>query len=392
MKINSRYKILSPEGFVDFKGVQKLKKQTREIFFDNGLTLRASYNHKIYSYDGDEILIRDIKIGDNIKSHDGYFVVNKIEDYDFESDVYDIIDSGESHLYYTNNVISHNCNFLGSGDNVIDSGTMEKIKKNDILEPRDKMMGGALWVWEDPILDHKYIMGVDVSRGDSEDFTTFNIVDFDTREQVVEFLDKVPPDIAAEIALKWAQRYNAFVVIDITGGMGVSTARKMQELGYKNLYIDGQISTDIWKYDPKAQEKIPGINFNNKRVQIIATFEEYIRHGFKIKSSRLYNELLTFVYINGRPDHIKGQHDDLIMSVAMALYVGESSFSKLTKVTEQAKVMIDSWTVNESVKYKTDFMNPSVPSYYGQSNNDSKKSYNQKDVEKYLWLFGGMRR
>jgi hypothetical protein len=254
------------------------------------------------------------------------------------------------------------------------------------------MMGGALWVWEDPILDHKYIMGVDVSRGDSEDFTTFNIVDFDTREQVVEFLDKVPPDIAAEIALKWAQRYNAFVVIDITGGMGVSTARKMQELGYKNLYIDGQVSTDIWKYDPKAQEKIPGINFNNKRVQIIATFEEYIRHGFKIRSSRLYNELLTFVYINGRPDHIKGQHDDLIMSVAMALYVGESSFSKLTKVTEQAKAMIDSWTVNESVKYKTDFMNPSVPSYYGQTNNDSNRSYNQKDVEKYLWLFGGMRR
>jgi hypothetical protein len=80
------------------------------------------------------------------------------------------------------------------------------------------------------------------------------------------------------------------------------------------------------------------------------------------------------------------------MSVAMALYVGESSFSKLTKVTEQAKAMIDSWTVNESVKYKTDFMNPSVPSYYGQTNNDSNRSYNQKDVEKYLWLFGGMRR
>ena len=77
---------------------------------------------------------------------------------------------------------------------------MEKIKKNDILEPRDKMMGGALWVWEDPILDHKYIMGVDVSRGDSEDFTTFNIVDIDTTEQVVEFLHTVPPEIAAEIA------------------------------------------------------------------------------------------------------------------------------------------------------------------------------------------------
>ena len=30
----------------------------------------------------------------------------------------------------------------------------------------------------------------------------------------------------------------------------------------------------------------------------------------------------TFVYINGRPNHMKGKHDDLIMALAMALYVG----------------------------------------------------------------------
>ena len=30
--------------------------------------------------------------------------------------------------------------------------------------------------------------------------------------------------------------YNAFIVTDITGGMGVATSRKLQELGYKNLY------------------------------------------------------------------------------------------------------------------------------------------------------------
>ncbi len=31
--------------------------------------------------------------------------------------------------------------------------------------------------------------GVDVSRGDSEDFSSINIVDFDEREQVVEYID-----------------------------------------------------------------------------------------------------------------------------------------------------------------------------------------------------------
>ena len=34
--------------------------------------------------------------------------------------------------------------------------------------------------------------------------------------------------------------YSEFIVIDITGGMGVSTSRKLQELGYRDLYVDGK--------------------------------------------------------------------------------------------------------------------------------------------------------
>ena len=120
-------------------------------------------------------------------------------------------------------------------------------------------------------------MGIDVSRGDSEDFTTFTIVDFDEREQVLEYIGKIPPDVAAEVAFKWGTMYSAFIVIDITGGMGVSTSRKLQEMGYKNLYVEGMNTADKWKYNPKLNEKIPGLNFNAKRVQIVAAFEEALR-------------------------------------------------------------------------------------------------------------------
>ena len=235
-------------------------------------------------------------------------------------------------------------------------------------------------------------MGMDVSRGDSEDFTTFIIVDFDEREQVLEYIAKVPPDVVAEIAYKWAVMYSAFIVTDITGGMGVATSRKLQELGYKNLYIDGVNHADKWKWDPKENEKIPGINFNSKRVQIVAAFEEALRHGFSVKSQRLYNELNTFVYINGKPDHQKGQHDDLIMALAMAIYVGETSFAKLEKATEQAKAMLESWSVetnNYSESY-TNF-NPGVPVSLPNGNMFGRNEATKSDYEKYLWLFGGRR-
>jgi hypothetical protein len=281
------------------------------------------------------------------------------------------------------------CNFLGSGDNVFDSLLMQKVKENMIKEPQNKMIGNSLWIWKEPVVGHKYVMGVDVSRGDSEDFSSFQIIDFDTREQVAEYVGKLPPDTMAEICYKWGNMYNCFIVIDITGGMGVSTSRKLQEMGYKNLYIDGVDTANKWKYDPKALEKIPGINFNNKRVQIIASFEEAMRHEFKIYSMRLFNEMNTFVYVNGRPDHQKGQHDDLIMSVAMATYVAESSFTNLEKVTEHTKAMLESWSVsnNEEATKQIDF-NPVIP--YGHERiNQRNQNVSKEDYMKYSWLFGG---
>ena len=281
------------------------------------------------------------------------------------------------------------CNFLGSGDNVFDSKMLQSIRENMIREPQNKMMGNSLWIWKEPVIGHKYIMGVDVSRGDSEDFSTIQIIDFDEREQVLEYIGKIPPDVLAEVAYKWGNMYSAFIVIDITGGMGIATSRKLQELGYKNMYVEGVDLNNTWKYNPKGVDKIPGINFNNKRVQIIAAFEEGMRHKFRMYSSRLFNEMNTFVFVNGRPDHQKGHHDDLIMSISIALYVGESSFSNLEKVTEQTKAMLDSWTVsnNESVKNIIDF-NPVIP-HMNQDRFRDNSSVSRKDYETYGWLFGG---
>jgi len=278
------------------------------------------------------------------------------------------------------------CAFLGSGDNVFDNNTLDNIRINGVKEPQNKFMGGSLWIWKEPEIGHKYVMGVDVSRGDSEDFSTFQIVDFDTREQVAEYIGKIPPDTLAEICYKWGNMYSAFIVIDITGGMGVTTSRKLQELGYRNLYVDGVDYQNKWKYDAKAMDKIPGLNFNAKRVQIIATFEEYLRHGFKVYSARLLNEMSTFVYVNGRPDHQKGHHDDLIMATAMCVYVAESSFTSMTKVTEHTKAMIDSWQINTNTQPSSVYFNPVMGENVQARNQPTKQDYMN-----HSWLFGGMR-
>ena len=50
-----------------------------------------------------------------------------------------------------------------------------------------------------------------------------NVIDFDEREQVLEYIGKMEPDNLADIAYKWGILYDAFIVVDITGGMGIAT-------------------------------------------------------------------------------------------------------------------------------------------------------------------------
>jgi hypothetical protein len=77
----------------------------------------------------------------------------------------------------------------------------------------------------------------------------------------------------------------------------------------------------------------------------------------------------------------------------MAIYIAESSFSKLEKATEQAKSMIDSWALvnNESVRKETHF-DPLIPNQnvinerMGMHNNAPSRN----DYQTYGWLFGGM--
>lgn len=240
----------------------------------------------------------------------------------------------------------------------------------------------------------------DVGRGDSEDFSSINIIDFDEREQVLEYVGKIEPDNLGMIAYKWGRMYEAFIIVDITGGMGVATSRKLQEMGYKDMFIDGINVKDVWQYNKNAIDKIPGINFNNKRVQIVATFEEQLRNSFIIHSQRLINELGTFVYINGRPDHMKGAHDDSIMSISMALYAGEISFTQLKRNEEKNKAELNAWVLSErtyepekvfysygsamdsigSMKTNNEFL------YYQNNPMDAPKEMYQQ----YKWLFGGL--
>jgi hypothetical protein len=265
------------------------------------------------------------------------------------------------------------CSFLGSGDQVIDDEYVQRQKKEHMCDPiREEWMDKGMWIWEDPEKDHQYILAVDASSGSSDDFGGVTIWDFTTGYQVAEYHGKVSPDVLGEIAYHYGMEYDAFIVVDITGG-----------------WVDSvQNNKQIQKHMKNG--KLPGLNFQKNRNTIVSELEKNIRmDGFKVRSIRSLLEMDTFVFINNRPDHQKGQHDDLLMCIAMCCYVGMTSFKDLEKSQGRAKAMLNSWatttTTTEDVGSELDgvvgtaFFTDSTP-----------KKDVQKITEEHMWLFGGM--
>jgi len=77
------------------------------------------------------------------------------------------------------------------------------------------------------------------------------------------------------------------------------------------------------------------------------------------------------------------------MSISMATYVAESSFTNLTKVTEHTKAMIDSWSVNTNDISQNTSFNPVIPNYNERMNQQGNNHIGREEYIKYGWLFGG---
>jgi hypothetical protein len=287
--------------------------------------------------------------------------------------------------------------FIGSGGNVISEEFIEYHEKNNVMEPKITMgLENEIWIWEEPQEGHQYIMGVDVSRGDGEDSSTIVIIDFTTMEQVMEYQGKIQPDLLAQIVEEYGELYEAYTVVDVTGGMGVSTVLKLLEFNYKRLHYDDATGKILSARQRELnshlkKDKIPGFHATNVRVPMISNLEYKIRtNAIKIRSSRLTSEMKTFIYKNGRPDHMEGYHDDLLMSLAMCLWVMEHSFKKLERLEKQNKAILNSWLsgANSSAAPTIREKDPNT-GVVSQKPNPNHNAYkNVQDPRgQYSWLF-----
>lgn len=217
--------------------------------------------------------------------------------------------------------------FLDSGDTFLDISVIHRIQ-SETSDPKLKPPGydDALWVWRPPQKGMKYIVSCDVASGGAggEDYCTAQILELKELEQVAEYKARITPDILAENSIEICKLYNNAHLVIENNGIGLAANLVAKRLGYKNLaFFAKETGRLIDKWTADYQSINPGFAVTPKsRPVVLAKLQEFLNKNYiKINSKRFANELLTFVVSNGKPQASKGKNDDLIMAMALAVWV-----------------------------------------------------------------------
>lgn len=229
----------------------------------------------------------------------------------------------------------YDCDFSMSGQNFIDQRIIKQLRSRYQIEPIDKLDNDRLWIFKYPQADKDYILTADVGRGDGGDYSVFHLIDIKQNQQVAEYKGHIKTKQFGELIVRIATMYNkAFVIIE-NATVGHATVETVLNLKYKNIYyhkkdykyFDQQLQPKHAKKVDK-QKDIAGFTTSSKTRPLILEKLDMVMQQmqFIIHSKRTYNQFDTFVWINGKAQAMAGYNDDLIMSLAIGIWVRNTSY------------------------------------------------------------------
>jgi hypothetical protein len=227
------------------------------------------------------------------------------------------------------------CDFVSSGDTVIDPQLLMFYKETYCQEPIEKTgFDGNLWKWEYPNYQKSYMVVADVARGDSADYSACHVIDIENATQVAEYKGKLDTKDFGNFLVSLATDYNQALLVVENANIGWAVIQQVIDRGYQNLFymskdlkyvdVENQLHN---KYRAEERNMVAGFSTTSKtRPLIISKMEQYIREkDITIRSTRLIDELFTFIWNGNRAEAMRGYNDDLTMSLAISLWVRDTA-------------------------------------------------------------------
>ena len=280
------------------------------------------------------------------------------------------------------------CNFNMSGETVFHPDDMNFVE-TIIKEPKYKTgFDRNFWIWEEFQQGNTYMISADVARGDGNDYSTFHLFKIETMELVGEYRGKPTPDIFAELLNNAGNEYGKCMIVVENNSVGFAVLEKLRDKVYPNIYYSYKSSHEY--VDPLTAEHsnnaVAGFTTSSKtRPLVVAKMEEFIRNKLiTIYSNRLYNEMSTFIWHNGKPQAMRKYNDDLIMSCAIGCWVKDIVYETNQRDIEYQKAFLN------SMSKSTNKINTTIPGMIGYNKKLKEQQKQHKDqMEEFGWILKG---
>lgn len=341
LKLNKKYKIKTPSGWSTFDGIQKKKSEILELHFTDNTVIKCTLNHRLLTKNG-FIEAQCLQIGNNISD-------KIIVDIKFTKEicyVYDPINVNNGNIYFSNDVISHNCEFLGSSHTLISGAKLKLLTWEDPSFVDFKDESGQLDIYDQPIPGHTYVISCDVSRGQGLDYQAFSVIDVTKIPyiQVAKYRNnKLPALVYPNIIERTGKLYNdAFVLVEIND-IGQQIVDILHyELSYENLLklaVKGKQGQNISagykkqiQFGVRTTTPVKRIGCSNLKTLVES-------NKLIIKDFDTISELTTFVATKESFAAEEGKNDDIVMSLVIFGWLVNQKVFKESIETDVRRVL-----------------------------------------------------
>ena len=281
------------------------------------------------------------------------------------------------------------CNFNMSGETVFSSENLETYSEM-LRDPKHRTgFDRNLWIWQEHQQGNTYLLSADVARGDGKDYSVCLVFKLETMEIVAEYQGKCTPDIFSRVLYDLGTEYGSSLLVVENNSVGYAVLDKLKDMNYPNIYHSIKSTHEfVEEYQAdNMSNAVVGFSMTSKtRPLIVAKMEEFVRNNLiKIYSSRLFSEMRTFVWNNGKAEAMRSYNDDLIMACAIGCWVRDTALTSSQRDAEYAKAFIGSITKNSNM------LDTRVKGMIGTDKLKMKDEMrkHQQDYESFPWLFKG---
>ncbi|ANS05050.1 terminase large subunit [uncultured Mediterranean phage] len=236
------------------------------------------------------------------------------------------------------------CEFLGSIDTLINAS---KIKALPVVEPK---RSGGLDVYEMPKKGHIYTVTVDVSRGLTNDYSAFCVIDCTKApyKLVAKYRDnEIKPLVFPSIIERVAKTYNkAYILVEIND-LGQQVADNLQfELEYDNMMMVTQRgrSGQVLGGGFSGRGNQLGLRMTKGTKKIGTSNLKSLIEGDKLLISDfdIISELSTFISKGKSFEAESGATDDLVMCLVIFSWLANQRyFKELTNVDVRGQMFTE---------------------------------------------------